>query len=64
MGSGKMGYWSIGKILLDRAAIKCLTSLFKPTFQYSTIPSPHMAYMEYVRYKNNVISIIIRIFET
>jgi len=35
-----MGYWSIGKIPLDREAIKCMSSLFKPTFQYSTIPWP------------------------
>jgi hypothetical protein len=35
MGSGKMGYWSIGKIPLDREAIKCISSLFKPIFQYS-----------------------------
>ncbi len=34
-----MGYWSIGKIPLDREAIKCMSSLFKPTFQYSIIPS-------------------------
>jgi hypothetical protein len=27
-----MGYWSIGKIPLDREAIKCMSSLFKPTF--------------------------------
>jgi len=32
MGSGKMGYWSIGKIPLDREAIKSISSLFKPTF--------------------------------
>ncbi len=34
-----MGYWSIGKIPLDREAIKCMSSLFKPTFHYSIIPS-------------------------
>jgi hypothetical protein len=35
MGPGKIGYWSIGKIPLDREAIKCIGSLFKPIFQYS-----------------------------
>jgi hypothetical protein len=39
MGSGKIAYWSIGKIPLDREAIKCMSSLFKPTFHYSIIPS-------------------------
>ncbi len=33
-----MAYWSIGKIPLDREAIKSISSLFKPTFQYSNIP--------------------------
>jgi len=39
MGSGKMGYWSIGKIPLDREAIKCMSFLFKPTF-----PGPDLAF--------------------
>ena len=51
MGSGKMGYWSIGKIPLDREAIKCISSLFKPTFQYSTIPLFHLDYMKDVPLK-------------
>jgi len=51
MGSGKMGYWSIGKIPLDREAIKCISSLFKPTFQYSTIPLFHLDYMKDVPVK-------------
>jgi hypothetical protein len=48
MGSGKMGYWSIGKIPLDREAIKNMSSLFKLTFQYSTIPLFHLDYMKHV----------------
>jgi hypothetical protein len=48
MGSGKMGYWFIGKIPVDREAIKCISSLFKPTFQYSTIPLFHLDYMKHV----------------
>jgi hypothetical protein len=51
MGSGKMGYWSIGKIPLDREAIKCISTLFKPTFQYSTIPLFHLDYMKHVPLK-------------
>jgi hypothetical protein len=46
-----MGYWSIGKIPLDREAIKCMSSLFKPIFQYSTIPLFHLDYMKYVPLK-------------
>jgi hypothetical protein len=51
MGSGKMGYWSIRKIPLDREAIKCISSLFKSTFQYSTIPLFHLDYIKYVPLK-------------
>ena len=41
MGSGKMEKWVISKIPLKRDVNKNnlrLTSLLKPTFQYSTIP--------------------------
>jgi hypothetical protein len=51
MGSGKMGYWSIVKIPLGREAIKCISSLFKPIFQDSTIPLFHLDYMKYVPLK-------------
>jgi hypothetical protein len=61
MGSGKMEYWSIGKIPLYREAIKCISSLFKPTFQHSIIPS---ALYETYSIKNAVISISCRISRT
>jgi hypothetical protein len=48
MGSGKMGYWSIVKIPLGREAIKCMSSFFKSTFHYSTIPLFHLDYMKHV----------------
>jgi hypothetical protein len=60
-GSGKMGYWSIGKIVLDRDAIKCISSLFKPPFHHSIIPS---GLYETCSIKNDVISISCRISET
>ncbi len=56
-----MGYWSIGKIPLDREAIICMSSLFKPIFQYSNIPS---RLHEICSIKNTVISISCRNFET
>jgi len=46
MGSGKMGHWSIGKISLDREAIKSIDSLFKSTFQSSTIPLFHLDFLK------------------
>jgi hypothetical protein len=61
MGSGKMGYWSIGKIPLDREAIKCISSLFKPIFHHSIIPS---GLHETCSTKNAVISISCTISET
>jgi len=45
MGSGKMEKWVIGKIPLDREVNKVkirISSLLKPTFQYSTIPLFHV----------------------
>ena len=56
-----MAYWSIGKIPLDREAIKSISSLFKSTFQYSIIPS---GLHETCSIKNTVISISCRISET
>jgi hypothetical protein len=51
MGSVKMDYWSIDKIPLGREAIKCMSFLFKPTFQYSTIPLFRLDCMKHVPLK-------------
>ncbi len=56
-----MGYWSIGKIPLDREAIKCISSLFKPIFHHSIIPS---GLHETCSTRNGVISISCTISET
>jgi len=61
MFSGNMGHWSIGKIPLEREAIKGMSSLFKPPFHYSIIPS---GLHETCSIKTVVISISCRNFDT